>query len=81
MTPGQAWRGGSRAEQPPRTTRAEPQVQRATVRIGLTLDRLHKTSKASHYETGPMNAHIARHKPRLKGAKLRPPEFLCRPHL
>jgi hypothetical protein len=58
MTPGQEWRGGSRTE-PPRTTGAEPQAHRATVRIGSILDSLHKISQASHYETGPMNAHIA----------------------
>ncbi len=52
MTPDQEWRGDSHlTEQPPRATGGGPQAQRAPVRIGSTLDSLHKISKASHYET------------------------------
>src|ERR1700731_4970090 len=83
MTPDHEWRGDRRhTEQPPRATGGGPQAQRAPVRIGSTLDSLHKISKASHYETDTDRRRPYRSStPRLKSAKLRPPEFLCRPHL
>jgi hypothetical protein len=43
MTPDQEWRGDNRlTEQPPRATGGGRQAQRAPVRIGSTLDSLHK---------------------------------------
>jgi hypothetical protein len=83
MTPDQEWRGDSRlTERPPRAIGGGASgTARAPVPIGSTLDSLHKISKASHYETHTNKRPYCTSGPRLEGARLRPREFLCRPHL